>query len=100
MLTGMLMSSGAEQGGYQTASAPVQVQTEKGSFVLLRFTARADADQITKFLEIHQASVVDGPKAGMFKVRVAVTSLSKEELARVVKSMQNDKIVGFVAPTE
>lgn len=100
VITGVLMSSGAQQGGYQTASAPVQVQTEKGSFVLLRFTAHADADQITKFLEMHQASVVDGPKAGMYKVRVAVTSLPKDELGRIVKSMQDSKIVGFVAPTE
>jgi hypothetical protein len=44
--------------------------------------------------------VVDGPKAGMYRVRVAVTGMPKEELARIVKQMQDNKAVSFAAPAQ
>jgi hypothetical protein len=37
---------------------------------------------------------------GLYKVRVAVTGLPKDELARIVKKLQEDKVVGFIATTE
>ena len=37
---------------------------------------------------------------GLYKVRVAVTGIPKAELARIVKKLQEDKAVGFIAATE
>ena len=37
---------------------------------------------------------------GLYKVRVAMTGLPKAELARIVKKLQEDKVVGFIATTE
>jgi anti-sigma factor RsiW len=78
----------------------VSVDPGQGSFALVRFAPNATAADITKFLEDTKAVVVDGPKAGMYRIRLAVTGLPKEELARVIKQMQENKNVGFVAPVQ
>jgi hypothetical protein len=70
-----------------------------GSYVLVRFTPEATANDITNFLDAHKAAVVEGPRPnGLFRLRVAETSLSKEEIAVIVARMQADKkIQSFVA---
>jgi anti-sigma-K factor RskA len=88
------------QGAYQTAA--VDAGSHKhGAFALVRFAKQASAAEITKFLETYQATLVDGPKAGgLYRVKVAMTALAKEELARIVLRMQHEHVVEFAAPTE
>ena len=70
-----------------------------GAYALISFAPQASADDITKFLNTYKATIVEGPKAGMYRVRIAVTGLPKEELARIVKAMQDNKnVVGSVLP--
>jgi hypothetical protein len=87
-------------GGYEIASAP-STNPGVGAFTLIRFAPQASGDEITKFLEANKLQVAAGPMAGgLYKVRVAVTALPKAELARIVKKLQEDKVVGFIATTE
>lgn len=87
-------------GGYQTASAPTTAP-DAGTFALIRFAPQASADDVTKFLETNKLSIASGPTAGgLYKVRVAVTGIPKAELARIVKKLQEDKVVGFIATTD
>ena len=87
-------------GGYQTASAPTTAP-DSGTFALIRFAPQASADDVTKFLETNRLSIASGPTAGgLYKVRVAVTGIPKAELARIVKKLQEDKVVGFIATTD
>jgi hypothetical protein len=88
--------------GYRTASAPTRSFTPAGSYALIGFAPQASAADVTKFLETHNISVVDGPRTGgLYRIRVSVTALPKADLARVVKQMQDDsKVVRFIAPTE
>jgi len=86
--------------GYQTASAPTTAP-DAGTFALIRFAPQASADDVTKFLETNKLSIASGPTAGgLYKVRVAVTGIPKAELARIVKKLQEDKVVGFIATTD
>ena len=86
--------------GYQTASAPTTTP-DAGTFALIRFAPQASADDVTKFLETNKLSIASGPTAGgLYKVRVAVTGIPKAELARIVKKLQEDKVVGFIATTD
>ena len=78
----------------------VSVDPGQGAFALVRFAPNATAADITKFLEDNKAVVVDGPKAGMYRIRLAVTGMPKEELARIVKQMQDNKNVSVVAPVQ
>ena len=87
-------------GGFETASAP-STDPGVGAFTLIRFAPQASSDDITKFLEANKLQVAAGPMpGGLYKVRVAVTGLPKGELARIVKKLQEDKVVGFIATAD
>ena len=91
---------------WKVQSVPTSQKTRSlagtGSYVLVGFAPQASAEDITNFLKSHKVSLVEGPRSGdLYKVRVSVTGLSKEDLARIVREMQdNSKVVRFIAPTE
>ncbi len=87
-------------GGYETASAPANVPGE-GSYVLLRFQPQASAADVANFLETNKLSIVGGPSTGgLYRVRVAPTKLAKADVTRIVNTLQDNKVVGFIAVTE
>jgi anti-sigma-K factor RskA len=97
-LVGMLTKPQA--GGDETASIADE-RHGHGTFAMVRFARQASAGEITKFLETYQATLVDGPKAGgIYRVRIAMTSLAKEELTRIVMRMQQERVVEFAAASE
>lgn len=99
LLTDIMLKE-TKTGGYETASAPT-TDPGVGAFTLIRFAPQASSDDITKFLEANKLSIAAGPMAGgLYKVRVAVTGIPKGELANIVKKLQQDKVVGFIATTE
>jgi hypothetical protein len=57
---------------------------------------------VNKFLDDRGAAIVDGPMpGGLYRVRVAEGSVSRPELARLVKELEAAKtIVSFAAATE
>jgi hypothetical protein len=90
----------APTGSYQTASVPTQTGGE-GSYALVRFQPQANAADIGKFLEDNKLSMEGGPSAGgLYRVKVATKKLSEQDLAGVVKKLQGDKVVGFIAATQ
>ncbi|HEY1982676.1 MAG TPA: hypothetical protein VGH13_21565 [Xanthobacteraceae bacterium] len=87
-------------GGYETASVPANTLGE-GAYVLIRFQPYATAADIAAFLQANKLSIVGGPSGGqLYQVRVASTKLSKDDLMRIAKALQDDKVVGFIAMTE
>ena len=86
------------QAPFQTASLNPTV-TGHGTFAMVRFAREASAGEITRFLEEYQATLVDGPKpGGFYRVRLAMKTLAKEELARIVSRMRQDRIVESANP--
>jgi hypothetical protein len=95
-----IMLKETKRTGYETASAP-STDPGVGAFASIRFAPQASSDDVTKFLEANKLSIAAGPMAGgLYKVRVAVTGIPKGELANIVKKLQQDKVVGFIATTE
>jgi anti-sigma factor RsiW len=90
--------------GYTPASAGVAADV--GAFVLVRFAPQASIADITRFLDAHDAVIVDGPRpggpAGMYRVRVADMPLAKDQLDQVAKDFQasSDNLVNMAVPTE
>jgi len=84
--------------GPTLASAQIEAPVDNGAFVLVRFNPQANAADITKFLLDNKATVIGGPAAGMFRLRVSENQLSQEELAGVVKRMAANPVVGFTVP--
>ncbi len=86
-------------GGYQTASAPATAPAP-GAHALIRFAPAASAADIAKFLESHKITMIGGPSAGgLYRVRIAGGSLPQAERDRLIKTLQADKVVGFIAAT-
>jgi anti-sigma-K factor RskA len=72
-----------------------------GTFAVVRFAREASAAEITRFLEDYKASLVDGPKpGGFYRVRIAMTSLAKEEIARIMTRMRQERVVESASPGE
>jgi anti-sigma-K factor RskA len=72
-----------------------------GTFAMVRFARQASAAEITNFLQNYQATLVDGPTPnGLYRVRVAMTSLAKEELGRVIARMRQERVVETAEATE
>jgi anti-sigma factor RsiW len=89
-----------QSGAYQTASVSGAASGD-GSYALIRFQPQATAADITRFLETNKLSIAGGPAAGgLYRVRIAETRLSKAERDQRMQSLQSDKIIGFIAPTE
>ena len=78
------------------------ISTERhGTFAMVRFARQASAAEITNFLQNYQAALVDGPTpGGLYRVRLAMTSLAKEELGRIIEKMRRDRIVESADPSE
>jgi hypothetical protein len=86
--------------GFETASAP-STDPGVGAFAMVRFAPQASSDDITRFLAANKLQIAAGPAAGgLYKVRVGAASLPKDDVARIVKKLQEDKAVGFIATTE
>jgi hypothetical protein len=87
-------------GGYETASAPANAQSD-GAYVLIRFKPETTATDIANFLDSNEFSIVAGPSVGqLFRVRVAPNKLAKEDLMRVVTTLQGVKVIDFIALTD
>jgi hypothetical protein len=72
-----------------------------GSFAMVRFARQASAAEITHFLQNYQATLVDGPTpGGLYRVRLAMTAVAKEELGRIVSRMRQERVVEFAEASE
>jgi len=95
-----VMMNETKTGGYETASAPTTAPGV-GAFTLIRFAPQASSDDITKFLEANRLQVAAGPlPGGLYKVRIGMAGLPKGEVETIVKKLQQDKVVGFIANVE
>ena len=71
---------------------------DNGDYALIRFQPQATAADITNFLEANKLSVSEGPTAGgLYRVRIAATKLPRTDLDRLIKTLQENKVVGFIA---
>jgi hypothetical protein len=92
---------------FETASAPSPTTRglELGSFALVRFAPQANMADVTRFLDAHDAVIVDGPRpggpGGMYRVRIARHYAGKDELDRLVKEFQSaSNLISTAVPTE
>jgi hypothetical protein len=95
---GTVLVKDRKGGNFQTAAFPAQ--STSGTFGLLRFTPDAKADEITQLLNTYNASIVSGPKAGMFRVQFGDKALSKEDAAQLMTRLQAEKIVSLVVSAD
>jgi len=95
---GALLTRGGDA-GYQTASGTASPAAE-GTFVLVRFADGAPAKAIADALTELDATVVDGPKAGLFRVRIGPKDMANDARERKIAALrQRANLVLLVMPT-
>ncbi len=90
-------------GGYVIQSIPTDAHTTRrpdpGAFVRVSFSPQASMADVTSFLNARGATIVEGPTAGLYRVRIGRNYVAKEELDRLVGEFQSDgDIVASVTP--
>jgi hypothetical protein len=86
-----------DESRFGTASHGTAEEFE-GATAFVRFSPQSTAAEITRFLQANKV-LLDGPKLeGLYQIRVVAGEKSKEELARIVKQMQQDKLIISVFP--
>ena len=98
LLAGMFVSEQKDGGLFKVANAPVE-HALRPTLALIRFAPEATTGDVSKLLESYKIAIVDGPSGnGVYTVRLAMTGMPKEELARAVKKLQDEPAVRFIAP--
>jgi hypothetical protein len=70
-----------------------------GSYAKVIFVPHATMADITKFLNTHKASVVEGPNGSVYTVRLSSDALAKEDVSRIMKGMEAEtEVVRYVLP--
>ena len=100
LLAGMFVSerqgTGATLASYHDVTKSI---ADDGSYLIMSFSPQANVADVNKLLNTYKMAVVDGPNGGnVYTVRLAMTGMPKEELARLVKQLQDEKTLTLVSP--
>jgi hypothetical protein len=68
-----------------------------GPHVLVRFTPATRMSDITALLDAYQATIIDGDKAGLFRLQLGRLPMSPQQVVSSVERLQNEKIVSSAA---
>jgi hypothetical protein len=69
------------------------------SHAIIRFSGKANASDITTFLQVNKVSVIEGPNSGgMYAVRLPVIGQEKNELIKQIQAQSG--IVEFIATVQ
>jgi hypothetical protein len=100
LLAGMFVNE-RQGASFQTASYHdvTKSNPQGGTYAMISFAPQASIAEMTKLLETYKMALVEGPSGGgVYTVKLAMTGMPKEELARLVKQLQDEKSVRFFGP--
>ena len=95
--TGALVALAPTQGAgrYAIATAPA---ASAGALVLIGFAPDARLDELSAFLAARHASIIEGPRGGLYKVRFGDKILSKAEMDTLIRDLRAAPLVKFALP--
>jgi len=103
VITKLVLQDRVQPGVYEPASTP-DARTrglEVGALAQVRFAPQASMAEVTRFLDSRDAMIVEGPRAGLYKVRIGRSFVPKEEHEHIVREFQSaSHIVLAAMPTE
>lgn len=96
VITGLIGERGRDA-QFRTVAVEQPAAKADGVQALVRFTPQASAADITAFLEASNATVIGGPAAGTYRLRIAA---AKDQASEIVKKLQDNKVVSFAAAAQ
>jgi anti-sigma factor RsiW len=92
---GVVMNSGAK---FQSATGNGETKARAGTLAIVGFAEGATMEQVGAFLTAFGASIVDGPRGGLYTVRVAKEVLADAERDALLDRVRADPLVRFAGP--
>jgi anti-sigma-K factor RskA len=73
--------------------------SEGGQRAVVRFSANASLSDVTRFLDVNKAAVVQGPiRGGLYEIQLAAGPLPEADFSRAIQRMKTEsRIVEFIA---
>jgi len=96
---GVLMLERTQGPVYQTASGPAE-RAGDGIEMLIRYSNEATASEINALLKRLHATVVDGPRAGFYRIRVPANNAEDRGRAAASTELQQSGIVTTILPAQ
>src|SRR5215470_1076100 len=96
LTTVVVRDPGATSRNFDLSSAP----STGGPRAMVRFTANASLADVTRFLDVNQASLVNGPnRGGMYEIQLSAAPLPEDEINTAIQRMRAEtNIVAFIVP--
>lgn len=82
------------------APAPAAVPAEAVTRLFVRFAPAARVSDITALLETYQGTIVDSGKDGLFRLQFGNRAMSKDQVAGLVRRLENEKIVSMAVQAQ
>ncbi|HLW92041.1 MAG TPA: zf-HC2 domain-containing protein [Roseiarcus sp.] len=82
---------------YSTASQP-KSSASQGGFLLVGFAPTATAAEIADILQKKGATIVDGPRGGLYRLRVAEKPMTNEERDAALAAWRKEPIIRLALP--
>jgi anti-sigma-K factor RskA len=95
VLTSVAVRDPGTTAGPTLAGAP----TEGGQRAVVRFTTNATLADVTHFLEVNKATIVEGPtRLGAYEIQLAASPMPEADFTRAIQRMKAEsRIVEFIA---
>ncbi|MFL6797672.1 MAG: hypothetical protein ACJ8F3_09705 [Xanthobacteraceae bacterium] len=100
LLAGIVMK---EQGTVTGPSLASTASLSRGSFAVVRFAPQATMADISHFLGAYKATVIEGPMRNLpshYLVKLSEARLPEPEVGKIIRQMQDEKIVILAAAKE
>lgn len=94
---GALVFNRGDSTTYQTAAGSDQL-AEDGFELLIGFSKAATISEISALLKTLNAVIIDGPRAGLYRIRVPVSAAGGEAREKVLSELRQSRIVMLVLP--
>ena len=83
---------------YETASAPQDAAAKAGTILMVGFQAQASAGAIESLLGSIGANIIEGPRAGLYRLRVGPAGMTQAEIDKALAVLRGKpELVRFAA---
>jgi len=80
--------------------APAPASTEAPTRLFVRFAPTARVSDITALLDSYQGTIVDSGKDGLFRLQFGNRAMTKDQIAGLVRRLENEKIVSMAVQAQ
>jgi hypothetical protein len=80
--------------------APAPTSTEAPTRLFVRFAPTARVSDITALLDGYQGTIVDSGKDGLFRLQFGNRAMTKDQIAGLIRRLENEKIVSMAVQAQ